>query len=70
MVDAALSDALAASTHCHDVPAPGARFLPGAPVCTVSADAASADDALRMLAPRAGARAWLRPAPPTAELAA
>jgi predicted ATP-grasp superfamily ATP-dependent carboligase len=52
-VDASLSDALAASTHCHDVPAPGAHFARGAPVCSVSADAASADDALRALDARA-----------------
>jgi len=52
-VDASLSDALAASTHCHDVPAPGSHFPAGAPVCSVSADAGSTDDALRMLAARA-----------------
>jgi predicted ATP-grasp superfamily ATP-dependent carboligase len=71
-VDASLSDALAASTHCHDVPAAGERFAAGAPVCTVSADAASADDALRMLATRAAlVRARLVPdGAPHAELAA
>jgi predicted ATP-grasp superfamily ATP-dependent carboligase len=71
-VDAALSDALAASTHCHDVPAPGAHFPRGAPVCSVSADAASADDALRMLAARADlVHARLVPnGAPHAELAA
>jgi predicted ATP-grasp superfamily ATP-dependent carboligase len=71
-VDAGLSDALAASTHCHDVPAAGERFAPGAPVCTVSADAASADDALRMLDTRAAlVRARLVPnGAPHEELAA
>ena len=71
-VDASLSEALAASSHCHDVPAAGARFGRGAPVCSVSADAASAEEALRMLEARATlVRARLVPdGAPHAELAA
>jgi predicted ATP-grasp superfamily ATP-dependent carboligase len=52
-VDAALSDALAASPRCHDVPPPGTRLVRGEPVCTVSAEGASDDDAQRVLQARA-----------------
>ena len=37
----------------HDRPAPGTRFARGEPVCTVSAEAGSVDDALRLLDARA-----------------
>ena len=46
----------------HDLPAPGTRFARGEPICTVSAEAGSVDDALRLLDARA-ARARRRFAP-------
>ena len=43
--------------HVHDVPAPGTRFAPGAPICTVSAEGRTVADTLRLLDARA---AWAR----------
>ena len=48
--------------HLHDLPLPGTRFARGEPVCTVSAEAGSVDEALRLLDARA-ARARRRAAP-------
>ena len=48
--------------HEHDLPAPGTRFVRGEPICTVSAEAGSVDEALRLLDARA-ARARRRFAP-------
>ncbi len=48
--------------HVHDLPAPGTRFARGEPICTVSAEASSVDDALRLLDARA-TRARRRVAP-------
>lgn len=48
-----LAAALAQSTDCHDLPAPGACFAAGEPVCTVSAEAASAEEVLAALDARA-----------------
>jgi predicted ATP-grasp superfamily ATP-dependent carboligase len=69
----ALSDALAALQHVHDLPAGGSRFEAGAPVCSVSAEAATEDAVLRALDARAAdVRARLGPAglSPFEELAA
>jgi predicted ATP-grasp superfamily ATP-dependent carboligase len=40
-------------SHMHDLPAPGTRFAPGEPICTVSAKADSVDEASRLLDARA-----------------
>ena len=53
-VGLALAAELAQSPHCHDLPAPGAYFAPGEPVCTVSTAAGSADAVLVDLDVRAG----------------
>jgi uncharacterized protein len=53
-VGTALAAELAQSAHCHDLPAPGARFSIGEPVCTVSATAARAEAVLAQLDARAG----------------
>jgi predicted ATP-grasp superfamily ATP-dependent carboligase len=70
-VDAALSDALAASPRCHDVPPPGTLLARGEPVCTVSAEGASDEDAQRVLQARAAlVLQRLVPRPPAAHDAA
>ena len=48
-VGPALAAQLAHSPHCHDLPAPGARFGRGEPVCSVSAEAASSEAVLAAL---------------------
>jgi predicted ATP-grasp superfamily ATP-dependent carboligase len=53
LVDDALSDALAATPHVHDLPAAGTRFAAGDPVCSVSAECASVDEVSRVLFARA-----------------
>ncbi len=53
--------------HLHDLPLPGTHFARGEPVCTVSAEAGSVDDALRLLDARAArARRRFTPHPPLA----
>jgi predicted ATP-grasp superfamily ATP-dependent carboligase len=46
-------DEWAAQPHCHDLPAAGSRVDAGAPICTVSAQAADAAGVERLLAERA-----------------
>ena len=53
-VGPALADALAQSADCHDLPAPGACFGSGEPVCTVSAAAITTEAVLAALDARAG----------------
>lgn len=48
-----LAAELTRSPHCHDLPAPGERFLPGQPVCTVSAQGTSEEAVLSQLDARA-----------------
>lgn len=52
-VGLSLAADLARSPDCHDLPAPGLRFRPGEPVCTVSTAAADAETALARLDARA-----------------
>jgi len=51
-IDAALADAWGRLPHCHDLPAAGSRFATGAPICTVSAQAADMVAVERLLAER------------------
>jgi predicted ATP-grasp superfamily ATP-dependent carboligase len=53
-VGLALAAELARSTECHDVPAPGARFGRGDPICSVSAAATRMEAVLAELELRAG----------------
>lgn len=53
-VGLALAADLALSRHCHDLPAPGSSFGRGEPVCSVSAEAADAQQLLPLLEDRAG----------------
>lgn len=62
LVGAASAHDAADRRHEHDLPAPGTRFARGEPICTVSAEAAGVDEALRLLDARA-ARARRRFAP-------
>lgn len=51
-IDAALADAWGRLPYCHDLPAAGSRFATGAPICTVSAQAADVAAVERLLAER------------------
>jgi predicted ATP-grasp superfamily ATP-dependent carboligase len=51
-IDATLADAWARLPYSHDLPAAGSRFATGAPICTVSAQAADVAAVERMLAER------------------
>jgi predicted ATP-grasp superfamily ATP-dependent carboligase len=51
-IDAALADAWGRLPYCHDLPAADSRFAIGAPICTVSAQAADAAAVERLLAAR------------------
>ncbi|HEU5297299.1 MAG TPA: ATP-grasp domain-containing protein [Burkholderiaceae bacterium] len=52
-IDAALAEQWAALPYCHDLPAAGSRVVAGAPICTVSAQAADPQAVERLLAERA-----------------
>jgi len=51
-IGAAQADEWAAAPHCHDLPAAGSRVAAGAPICTVSAQAADARAVECLLAER------------------
>jgi len=63
LVGAACTHAAAQQAHAHDLPMPGTPLAPGMPICSVSAEADSVDEALRRLDARA-ARARRLFAPP------
>ena len=62
LVGGASTHGPAGQPHVHDLPVAGTRFARGEPICTVSAEAGTVDDALRLLDARA-ARARRRFAP-------